>query len=167
MKTDIKKTFKSVILLLALLMALSSCTSGGSGEFVPPEFDKNAKSGTPSDGGKYYVPFSQQGFEFSIHICNTIVMSGKNATVNFTNDSTNSVWLKIRVYEYSVGNDGSAVLGSVLGESGLIKPGEYLESVKLKKSLKAGATVSIKVMAYEPQTYYSKGSFSLNTNVVK
>ena len=53
----------------------------------------------------------------------------------------------------------------VVGETGLLKPGEYIKEVKLDKSLKKDDEITLKVMGYEPDTYYSAGSISLNTKV--
>ena len=52
---------------------------------------------------------------------------------------------------------------AVLGESGLIRPGEYVQAVKLDTVPRSTANVSLKIMAYEPETYYSAGSARLKT----
>ncbi len=53
--------------------------------------------------------------------------------------------------------------GKLLGETGLIKPGEYVKSVKLNESPEAGSDIRLRIVAYEPETYYSAGSVVLNT----
>ena len=50
-----------------------------------------------------------------------------------------------------------------MGETGLIKPGEYVRSVVFSKVPLAGVEISLRVMSYEPETYYSKGEVTLQT----
>ena len=55
--------------------------------------------------------------------------------------------------------------GNTLGETGLIKPGEYVQSVELDRVPKVGTPIVLKIMAYQPDTYYSEGAVSLNTTI--
>ncbi len=55
--------------------------------------------------------------------------------------------------------------GDILGESGLIRPGEYVRSVKLDRVPKKSTVIALKIMAYEPDTYRSAGSAKLNTTM--
>ena len=55
--------------------------------------------------------------------------------------------------------------GELLGETGLIRPGEYVQSVTFDTVPASGATISMKVMAYEPETYHSAGAVTLNTTI--
>ena len=64
------------------------------------------------------------------------------------------VWLKLRVLTAD---------GTLLGETGLIRPGEYIKSVSLTSEVEDGTAIKLKIMAYEPDTYYSAGSVTLNT----
>ena len=73
-----------------------------------------------------------------------------------TNPEENTVWLKVRILDEK---------GNILGESGLVRPGEYVRSVKLDSLPKETVDVSLKIMAYEPETYYSAGSAVLNTTL--
>lgn len=52
-----------------------------------------------------------------------------------------------------------------MGETGLLKPGEYVKTVTLTKTLAAGENIKLKIMGYEPETYESAGSVSLNVTV--
>lgn len=49
--------------------------------------------------------------------------------------------------------------GTALGETGLIAPGQYVRDIKL-----SGEPAVLKIMGYEPETYYSAGSFELALN---
>ena len=83
-------------------------------------------------------------------------MEGSNAAVYLTNPAENEVRLKLRVL------DGN---GNILGETGLIRPGEYVKDVVLTENLTAGTKIKLKIMGYEPETYFSAGSATLNTAV--
>ena len=56
--------------------------------------------------------------------------------------------------------------GNGLVETGLIRPGEYAQILKLTTLPEATADVVMIVMSYEPDTYYSMGSVSLYTTLV-
>lgn len=73
-----------------------------------------------------------------------------------TNPDTNTLWLKLRVLDQD---------GNTLGETGLLRPGEYVRWVELENLPPAGSTVTLKLMAYEPDTYHSGGAASLQTTV--
>ncbi len=76
------------------------------------------------------------------------------AVVRFANPQSNDVWLKLRVLDAQ---------GNLPGETGLIRPGEYLRSVALMAPLQKGTPIELKIMAYEIDTYYSAGAVSLQT----
>ena len=48
-----------------------------------------------------------------------------------------------------------------------MKPGEYVKSVSIDKDISDGSSIKLKIMAYEPQTYYSAGAVTLNTQIRK
>ena len=83
-------------------------------------------------------------------------MDSNNATVYFTNAEGNNVYLKLRVLDE---NDNS------LGETGLLKPGEYVKDVELIRALSAGTGIRLKIMRYAPDTYLSEGSVVRNTTI--
>ena len=83
-------------------------------------------------------------------------MEGNNAAIYLTNPAENKVWLKLRVLDES---------NNILGETGLIRPGEYVKDVELTENLTAGTKIKLKIMGYEPETYFSAGSATLNTAI--
>ena len=89
-------------------------------------------------------------------VCGNVLMDGKQALVYFTNLAENDTWTKLRIYDES---------GNVLGESGLVKPGEYVQYVTLTKELAPGTPIKLKIMGYEPDTYTSAGAVVLNTQI--
>ncbi len=127
------------------------------GEFVPPSFDSAAVAGTPDvpdDLG--YMECYRDGMDFRFHACGNVKLDGGAANIYLTNPESNRAWLKVRVLDAD---------GNILGESGLIKPGEYVKSVELTKQIAMGTPIKLKVMAYEPDTYHSLGAVALNTQI--
>ena len=104
-----------------------------------------------SVGGKG-ESFTPPPFRFSA--AGELTVKNGAADVWLTNPSGSAVWLKVRILDE---ND------NILGESGLIRAGEYVRSVQLTAVPSATANISLKIMAYEPDTYYSAGSARLNT----
>lgn len=145
------------VALIIMIVALAVPKEAERGEFVPPAFDSSAVTGIPEvpEGLGYSAPF-QEGMAYRFAVCGNVLMDGKQALVYFTNPAENDTWTKLRVYDES---------GNVLGETGLIKPGEYVQYVELGKELAPGTPIKLKIMGYEPDTYLSAGSVVLNTQI--
>ena len=126
-------------------------------EFVPPEFDPNAVLGEPTVPEELgWDTLYQDGMGYRVAVCGRLLLEGSSARVFLYNEDGNEVWLKLRIYNES---------GKIIAETGLIKPGEYLEAVNFDTLPRNGESVKMKIMAYEPETYYSAGSVVLNTTV--
>ena len=148
----------AAVCLLCLAMmaaALVYTQSPAQGEFIPPPFEESAVSGIPD------VP-EELGWQeldaqaFQVGVCGAVVLEGSQADVWLTNPESNIVWLKLRIMDEN---------GTVLGETGLIRPGEYVQSVTFDTVPAPGTAISMKLMAYEPETYHSGGAVTLNTVV--
>ena len=161
------KTLKGIALVLGILVILEVVfvaallmgwrPGGQKNSFTPPAFDPAAVAGTPEvDKSLGWSPLEvRKGY--SIHVCGVLRPDSEGAVpVWFTSDAGNEVWVKLRVVD-----DG----GNVLGESGVLRPGEYVEKVKLTKVPEATCAVSLKVIGYEPDTWYSAGTMVLNTEL--
>lgn len=159
------KTNKTVpvlcgVLAIALAVMAAALFFGGkqdTAEFTPPPFDATAVAGVPEvpENLGYISPY-QEGMVYRFSVCGNVVMEGNAAAVYLTNPSENEVWLKLRVLDE---ND------NILGETGLIRPGEYVKDVALTENLTAGTKIKLKIMGYEPETYFSAGSATLNTAI--
>lgn len=126
-------------------------------KFVPPAFESSAVVGSPDVPENLgYSKLYRDGMNFTAWVCGNVTMDRNNATVYLTNPADNSVWMKLRIMDAD---------GNVLGETGLIKPGEYVESIELSKTLEIGTPVKMKIMTYEPDTYYSAGAISMNSAI--
>ncbi len=127
-------------------------------EFIPPEFELNAVAGTPDIPDEYdYKELYQDGMSFSAGLCGAVFQEGAELVVYFTNPESNTAWLKLRIMDEQ---------GNILGESGLLKPGEYVRSVSLNTDTAAGTAVRMKIMGYEPETYNSIGSVTVKTDIL-
>lgn len=162
MKENTQKN-RSILLLTAVVCALSLAVmvaalchpKSETGEFTPPPFDAAAQAGIPAvPDGLGWQELDAQAFR--VAVCGKFVPNGDSADVWLTNPEGNGVWLKLRVL------DGE---GNVLGETGLIKPDEYVRAVKLDRVPRTGAEIVLKIMTYEPETYYSAGAVDLETTV--
>ena len=142
-----------------IVMIVALCIPKKQPEFVftPPPFDENAVTGTPTvPENMGYSFLYQDGMSFKVGLCGKINIVKHTAEVYFTNVSENTVWLKARFYDSK---------GNILGESGLIKPGEYLKSIELNSDIKETDTVKLKIMSYEPETYNSVGAITLTPKI--
>lgn len=159
-----KKKQRALLVLCAALclLSLSAMTAvlltGGSPQtvsFTPPPFAPAAQAGVPDvPPGLGYGEVDAKAFKAAM--CGVFAPDNSSVDIWLTNPSHNAVWLKLRVL------DGS---GNILGETGLIKPGEHLQSMALEEVPEPGTGIVFKVMAYEPETYRSAGAVSLNTVV--
>ena len=145
-----------VISLVAMVAALAfSGSEPETATFTPPPFDENAVQGAPD------VPENLGWGEldaqvYKVSICGVVSVQDGKADVWFTNPESNTVWLKLRMLDAN---------GDILGETGLIRPGEYVQSVSFGVIPEAGDSIVLKLMAYEPESHYSAGSVTLNTVV--
>ena len=147
-----------IICVVALVVAAVTLVITGKPTqelFVPPKFDPLAVAGVPDVA-------DEMGWQeldakaYRVGICGVLIPKGNNVDIWLTNPKENQVWLKVRVFN---GN------GDILGESGLIRPGEYLQTINLQMVPNSGSTVALKIMAYEPETYYSAGAVTLSTKI--
>lgn len=142
----------AVICVLSLVLMVFALTRQDTqtvmGEFTPPPFDSTAVVGTPT------VPDNLGWQEldaqvYKVGICGKFISKGNTADVWLTNLESNTVWMKVRVLDEK---------GNTLGETGIIKPGEYVQSVTLDTVPKTEKPIVLKIMAYQPDTYYSEGA---------
>ena len=93
---------------------------------------------------------------FSAYLCGNVTANANSITVYFTNPAENTVWLKLRILDEN---------GNILGESGIIRQNEYVESIMLSDSLPNNTPIKMKIMAYEPDTYHSEGAVTVKTTI--
>lgn len=137
-----------------MIFALCRPNDKKSAEFTPPPFESTAQHGKPevSENLGYSSP-NRDDMSYDFAVCGNVTMEGDKAIVYLTNIEGNNAWIKLRVFDEQ---------GNMLGETGLIKPNEYVKYVTLPKTPEVGTKIKLKIMGYEPHTYYSAGAASLN-----
>lgn len=150
----------AVVCLLSLLVMTAVLMTGAEpkqAEFTPPPFDENACGGVPR------VPDGLGWGEldarvYRVGVCGLVTAREDRAEVWLTNPEENTVWLKLRLLDSS---------GEILGETGLIRPGEYVQTLQLASVPGDNEPVTLKIMAYQPETYYSEGVVALRTTITR
>lgn len=144
-----------ILCVLSLsIMTLALCRSESDSAFVPPPFEQEAQLGIPSvPEGLGYQELDVQVFR--VCLCGVVRLHDGAAQVWFANPQDNPVWLKLRILDEN---------GQILGQSGILRPGEYVRQVAVA-DVKPGTPVILKVMAYEPDTYYSAGALVFHTRI--
>lgn len=124
-------------------------------EFIPPEFETQALQGSPTvPDGMGYLEVYKEGMSFNSFVCGEVNIVDGKADIYFTNPEKNTLWMKLRIFDEA---------GNIIAETGLIKPNEYLKTVTFTKVPKNNSKIIMKIMTYEPNTYYSGGAVSLTT----
>ena len=125
--------------------------------FVQPEFETSAQQGIPEVPSELgWSELYQDGMPFSARICGAVHVENGAAKLYFTNTTPSDVWIMLKIFDED---------GNILGQTGLIRPDEYIENVGLIKTPEEGTSIDMKIMAYEPDTYYSLGAVNLSTYI--
>lgn len=147
--------YTALVSVLATIVILISVSGTDKPEFQPPEFDINVQHGeanVPED-----IPYGTAMLGiYNVSIAAAVPVNQQQAYIFFANHATNNVWMKLRIFDST---------GDIIGESGLVKPNEHLESVELKH-IPADTSVVVKIMCYEPETYHSKGSSQITLPLI-
>ena len=124
--------------------------------FTPPPFDTAAVHGepeVPTELGWSQIRIRQG---LSASVCGVLREEEGKVPVWFFNHPDSDSWLKLRITD---------TRGNILGESGLLRPGEHVQYVTLTTIPDSDTTVILRIMGYAPDTYYSAGSMGLETTL--
>lgn len=128
--------------------------------FVPPAFEAAAVTGVLEETDELkalgWTVADAKDLPYAVRICGRVLVKEQTADLWFYNEPKSESWLKLRITDEE---------GIILAETGLLKPGEYLQSVEFNRALADGETISMKIMGYEPETYHSVGAITLKTTV--
>lgn len=144
---------RTALVLIMVILAFLAFTYER--PYVPPEFDKTAQTGVPQppENSGYSAVEAQGIFSFSV-VGAMYQQEDGSLVLDLTNPETNDVNIQCEI----VNEDGK-----ILYKSGAIRPGEYVERLHpLYKFPNEAMNIEMKVYAFEPQTWYSKGSVSLH-----
>lgn len=143
-----------IVLVIVAIDLIVSLFQPRQGAFVPPDFEAAAVSGTPEVAEEMgYTELYQDGMAYRVSVCGVPSMDGQRLVMYFTNAADNTCYLKLRVLDEQ---------NEMIGETGLLKPGQYVESIELDKAIATGTPIKLKVMSYDPETYESVGTVVLN-----
>lgn len=143
------------VVLVAVIAVATQENEPIIGEFVPPPFENNAEKGIPEDLPHGFGTMTVRP-DYVIGMCAAPSLDGPSLGLYFTSPETNAVWMKVRVYNEA---------GTLLGESGLLKPGEHLKTLVLDVVPPTADSLYATVLAYEPDTYYSEGSVNVELKI--
>lgn len=146
-----------VICLVAICIMIFSLSKSSNdvATFTQPPFEQSAIQGVPDVSADLgYSELDAQ--DFKVSICGNLTLIGNEVDIYLTNPESNNVWLKVRMLDDQQ---------NIIGETGLIKPNEYVKSISLDVIPQNSTNVSLKIMSYQPDTYYSAGVVSLNTTL--
>ena len=146
----------AICLAAIVVMAIVLGVTGKSPkpQFTPPPFEAAAQTGLPTVDDPSWNKVFQSGMSFVAYMCGKVTVIDGAADVYFANDEGNNAWLKLRVMDEK---------GNILAETGLLKPGQYVKAVQFTTLPTTGQKLTMKIMGYEPETYYSIGAVVLNT----
>jgi len=121
-----------------------------------PEFELSAATGIPSVSEELgYSPIEvEQGYK--AFVCSNLLANGSEVDIYFTSPETNTVWLMLRITDEK---------GTIYGQTGIIRPGEYVKTLTLNTVPVNEKNVKLKIIAYKPETYTSMGTVGLNTKL--
>lgn len=140
--------------VIGMIVALCIPRTPKTGAFTPPAFEPAAERGSPDVGDRQdYTELYRDGMAYRVSLCGAPTAEGQTLTVWFTSAADNQSYLKLRVLDKS---------GKTLGETGLLRPGEYVRCVSLDRALAAAEPLTLKVMGYDPETFESTGAVTLN-----
>lgn len=147
--------FFIILLMSGTIAAIRSLGDNNSSGQI--EIDSNAVQGVPDiEEGKdsgYSTVHVRDGY--IIKLCGNPSSDGREVNLYLTNPEDNSVWIRAQIL-----NENE----ETVAESGIVRQGEYLKAVSLKKPMSEGKIpVCIKIISYKPYTYESSGNVSLKT----
>lgn len=148
---------KMMLAAAALVLAAAALTGGYrlmNPPYVPPAFDPAAVSGVPAppENMGYGEISAQGGFSFSI--AGTMYQQEDGSLALYlTNPAAGGINLMCEV-----ANDH----GEIIYKSGVLRPGEYVEKLQpLRKLPNEAMKIEVSVYAFEPETWYSRGTIAL------
>ena len=165
--SHIDKKQKLIIKIMIIIVLIISITSliiffnkdsfSQKGEFIVPKKDDNAIDGKPSDVAKECMyQEAKVNDEYIVYLCALPLFQDNKLSVYFTSFRNNKGLMRIKILDLEK---------NVIGESGLISPNSYIKDIVLNKKLENGDIITVKVMHYEKNTYYSLGEIKLDLPV--
>lgn len=145
----------TVLAIFLVIIIVLSVSIKEKETFKKPELDKNISKVPETLEYEKSVLNISDGY--SIYISpNPKVFEDDCLKIDLVSIRSNEVYIKVRILDKE---------GNIIGETGLLKAGDYLEKVELNRKIETNEKLIYKIMGYEVDTYMSAGSVSLNTKV--
>lgn len=147
---------KTVIILstIIVIMIIGIIYFSMDKKFVPPKFEENVKTFEKVPNEDKIIRVND---DYAFYIDGIAKVKDKYIYVNFYSLTNDKTYLKVRVLQDDV----------IIAESGLLKKNEFVEKLKMKRSLIESKRITYLVMSYEKDTYYSLGEVRLNPTLKK
>lgn len=154
-KNKITIVLSTILIILISIIIFLLININNKKQFKKPEF-ANAATSIP-EKLEYKEKAIKVSEGYSLYI-DPIPKLDQNAnlSINLVSLEENKIWIKVRILNAKE---------EIIGETGLIKPGEYLEKVQINQQLSKNDQITYKIMGYEKDTYRSAGTISLNTRI--
>lgn len=172
-KTQLKQNIRTglaVFLLVAVVGAISYALYTREPELIDPA--ETAGEPIALDAAYGYSELTPQGLPCAVRLCGMPKVEGKDVYLNLTSPDYNIYLVRAEVYSVVMEDSGNGqqkpAPGKLLGKTGFIHPGTYVEKLQLDKNLNSGETpVYIKIALREEDTGHSGGFFYVGTTFVK
>lgn len=147
--------FTSLAIILCVGMAFGYiCFARGERAFLPPKHEDSAGEGLSQAVRSYQELPVKEGY--MVGMDTTPVFKDGKLYLHTVNKEGNTVWFLVRIYQKN----------KLIGETGLLYPGECVEGIPCKKTLAEGEEVLVQIVAYEPETYHSEGVARVSCKVL-
>lgn len=154
-----KKKIVLVISIIALLLIGAGVLIylANNRPYVPPKFEENAVDGIPEVDESVMFAALSSGYDYSLGISFNLYQQEDNSLdVYFTNPETNDCNLMIEILD--------AETEKTYYKSGVLTPGQYVKNLPcIKDKITETTKILIYVYAFEPETWYSEGTYRLIT----
>lgn len=157
--TDTRRKMKigiltSLVVLLCIAVSLGYIRfAQGYRVFRAPEHELAAAGGLPDATQGWQELPVKEGYTIGLETAPAFLSGGLQ--VNLANYAGNAVWILARVYQEE----------ELIGQTGILYQGEYVAQVPCEKTVSAGDTVMLHIIAYEPETYHSEGVARISCQV--
>lgn len=155
-KQEEKKKTIMLAIIITIVCIASIIIASNITIYDKPKIDAKAKQGTPQVEEQYEYSSLDINDGYSVALCGKPKLENNQLDIYITNQENNDIGLKAQVLDEEE---------NVLGETGLLHPNQYVQSVKLKETIQKGSNIKIKIMEYEMDTYHSKGSVTLKLTI--
>lgn len=153
-KNKIQKILVIILLILIIVIVMLKINLKNKTKFIKPPFEQNIITKIPDS--IEYDKFLNITKGYSFYIEPLPKISNNFLIINFAAHESNNIWLKVRILQ----ND------EIIAESGLVKPGQYLEKIMLNgNTYLVDKEITYLIMGYEIDTYLSEGIVKLNTRI--